>query len=135
MSLGLLAVALLVCPAGAVRFPLFFRLCAESPLFVLGLLLALVVTTVVAAEQDDAVDTSSSHSGTGGGGAVDCMLLLVLAALLLLLFEEVTGKQAMSPEVDSEAMLPNGSSLRDVTYRLRASNGVTTRLRFGKKMK
>lgn len=38
------------------------------------------------------------------------------------------GKHAMSPDVDNEAIEPNGSSLLELTYKFLASSGVTFRL-------
>ncbi len=98
-----------------------------SPAVYVILTLSLILSGAVTIDDDDAVDDSSSHSGVG------CMLIILLlpAPPLTMVAEvedEVTGKHAMSPDVDSDAMDPNGSSLLELTYRLRASNGVTTRL-------
>lgn len=100
-----------------------------SPAVYVILTLSLILSGAVTTDDDDAVDDSSSHSGVG------CMLIILLLPAPLVVFamvaeveDEVTGKHAMSPDVDSDAMDPNGSSLLELTYRLRASNGVTTRL-------
>lgn len=99
-----------------------------SPAVYVILTLSLILSGAVTTDEDDAVDDSSSHSGVG------CMLIILLPAPLVVFAmvaeveDEVMGKHAMSPDVDSDAMDPNGSSLLELTYRLRASNGVTTRL-------